>query len=184
MTETEEKPLTEPQEPAELSKQIDDIRRRAKRLFINLINEPKSMFSPGLVAEFLSVSYRTLYRWKAFDLWLPTFAMAQEIVSFITDVELTRKTWRGVVEQWPGSEFSKAPADILAVVFNRKILEVLQGRLIDSQGRGLSDTEKVEELTVRTLKLHVERRKRREEMATVLSLAPDWKTPPTKDEEV
>jgi len=131
----------------------DEERRRLKKELIEIMEKSGSkrgfMLSPELAASLLSVSYRTIYRWKNNPEFLPQPEACRDLEYFIRDVKSLRRQYDLIVRHWAGCQFDKLDMFTKICTFNKHWLTTLEDK-------GLPHNEKVEQLVILTLRAFAE----------------------------
>ncbi len=108
-------------------------------------------YSPALISEFVGMTERSIFRFTRppeTRLFLPPTNSLENIFSFLADVKEARAVWGRVASEWQKSAFKDLPKKLKAVVFDPKLVEVLE----DEE---LSRGERADLLTLRSLLLYV-----------------------------
>jgi hypothetical protein len=137
-----------------------EYRERVRDLLIetmdDTIKKRGSMLTPQLLSYFLGLSWRNIYRLKENPRWLPPADRCWIIESFCNDLASSRDFFSKVVENWPASEFSKAPEMVGKMLFQSPYFAILQAKDVPAEA-------KAERLAIQILKDFVAGKARDEE---------------------
>ena len=126
----------------EFEDEIEGLRKRTKALLIKLIQDPASLFNRHLVSFYLGIPLRKFYRLTLPDsIWLPSLKECEKLTAFLKQIAECREFWPELIRVW-----SNTPEAIKLAYFPRNV----RGTLDDD---GLTTKEKVEQLTVQTMRI-------------------------------
>lgn len=125
----------------------DELRRATKERFFKMIGARGGVISAEHASSFLNISVRTIYRWKASDLWLPRFEDLEAINGFLDIVEEVRAASALFVKVWKKENFSET----LPMSFKRGLLHDSLRRIIENET--LNEAERAEAMTLQLLKI-------------------------------
>lgn len=125
---------------------VEEIRQKTRDLFIQETRKPGSMISPETAAAFLNCSYLTIYRWLNNPTWLPSPDQCKILLQFIEIVKETRAGWAEFLDVWEGRGLKASPDSIRLTLYEPKLLRVIRSEKFNK-------AEKIEELTIRSLRL-------------------------------
>lgn len=128
------------------SKLEDELRRATKERLFKAMGTRGSMISAEYASSFLNISERTLYRWKASDLWLPRFDDLEAINGFLDIVEEVRAASALFVKVWEKDKLSET----LPKSFKRGLLQDSLLRILENEA--LNEAERAEAMTLQLLK--------------------------------
>jgi hypothetical protein len=127
--------------------EIEPLRFEVRRLIAEALEQycGPGRLSPEVVAPFLGVSYRTIYRWfsvgRISKLYAPQDREVDAILAFIERVEELRSAWTEVLIGWrPDSN-----PDVKRTFYHPKLIAIIEGNM--------SLEDKAEELMKFSLKL-------------------------------
>lgn len=124
----------------------DELRRATKERFFRTMGTRWSMISAENASAFLNISERTIYRWKASDIWLPRFADLEAINGFLDIVEEVRAASAFFVEVWKKEKISET----LPISFKSGLLQDSLRRILENET--LNEAEQSEAMTLQLLK--------------------------------
>jgi hypothetical protein len=140
--------LTALESLAEKKGQLEtEFRRLTGERLVEAIKAPGSLLSPDLVADFLEISGRQVRRWanNVTGLWIPKYSYCPSIGNFLDLVAEFRSFWPKAIPKWKDA-FRDLPTAIRVTIFPPGILKTLE----DPE---LTDAERAEELTIKSLRL-------------------------------
>jgi hypothetical protein len=125
---------------------IEGLREKTKARLIKSLQESSSLLTVPLVSEFLSIPFKSLYRWTQPDApWVPPIEDVQGINNFLDAVQQLRTSWPTWIKTW-----DEIPMTFKLAFFPKNILRCM----VEPD---LSLKERAEALTIRTLRIMARR---------------------------